>query len=141
MVALSLKISIGNVVKTMQFEPSTMVYDACRMIRERVPEAQMGQRKSMVTPSSPCSALLPPGLVPRPLLLPWSLLSQLHLLFFLFTPQTASHLPGTGLASVLSGHQAPLPLLQLWTKPNLFQAALRDLLLLSIRLFSPLKKK
>ncbi|NWV76270.1 TLN1 protein, partial [Dasyornis broadbenti] len=43
MVALSLKISIGNVVKTMQFEPSTMVYDACRMIRERVPEAQIGQ--------------------------------------------------------------------------------------------------
>ncbi|XP_069482825.1 talin-1 isoform X1 [Ambystoma mexicanum] len=43
MVALSLKISIGNVVKTMQFEPSTMIYDACRMIRERVPEAQMGQ--------------------------------------------------------------------------------------------------
>ncbi|XP_063279628.1 talin-1 isoform X2 [Prinia subflava] len=42
MVALSLKISIGNVVKTMQFEPSTMVYDACRMIRERVPEAQTG---------------------------------------------------------------------------------------------------
>uniref|UniRef100_A0A8C3P081 Talin 1 n=1 Tax=Cyanoderma ruficeps TaxID=181631 RepID=A0A8C3P081_9PASS len=43
MVALSLKISIGNVVKTMQFEPSTMVYDACRIIRERVPEAQIGQ--------------------------------------------------------------------------------------------------
>ncbi|XP_040191710.1 talin-1 isoform X1 [Rana temporaria] len=43
MVALSLKISIGNVVKTMQFEPSTMIYDACRMIRERVPEAQIGQ--------------------------------------------------------------------------------------------------
>ncbi|KAF1502294.1 Talin-1, partial [Eudyptula minor] len=43
MVTLSLKISIGNVVKTMQFEPSTMVYDACRMIREWVPEAQMGQ--------------------------------------------------------------------------------------------------
>ncbi|KAM6228558.1 talin-1-like isoform 2-T3 [Spheniscus humboldti] len=43
MVALSLKISIGNMVKTMQFEPSTMVYDACRMIREWVPEAQMGQ--------------------------------------------------------------------------------------------------
>ncbi|NXV04515.1 TLN1 protein, partial [Cettia cetti] len=43
MVAVSLKISIGNVVKTMQFEPSTMVYDACRMIRERVPEAQIGQ--------------------------------------------------------------------------------------------------
>ncbi|KAM7393412.1 hypothetical protein PAMA_008188 [Pampus argenteus] len=43
MVALSLKISVGNVVKTMQFEPSTMVYDACRIIRERVPEAQLGQ--------------------------------------------------------------------------------------------------
>lgn len=42
MVALSLRISIGNVVKTMQFEPSTMVYDACRMIRERIPEALAG---------------------------------------------------------------------------------------------------
>lgn len=46
MVALSLKISIGNVVKTMQFEPSTMVYDACRMIRERIPEAVAGPRES-----------------------------------------------------------------------------------------------
>lgn len=27
----------------MQFEPSTAVYDACRVIRERVPEAQTGQ--------------------------------------------------------------------------------------------------
>uniref|UniRef100_A0A8C5CLV6 Talin 1 n=1 Tax=Gadus morhua TaxID=8049 RepID=A0A8C5CLV6_GADMO len=43
MVALSLKIGVGNVVKTMQFEPSTMVFDACRIIRERVPEAQLGQ--------------------------------------------------------------------------------------------------
>ncbi|XP_053502228.1 talin-1 [Ictalurus furcatus] len=43
MVALSLKIGVGNVIKTMQFEPSTMVYDACRVIRERVPEAQLGQ--------------------------------------------------------------------------------------------------
>uniref|UniRef100_A0A8C9ZE50 Talin 1 n=1 Tax=Sander lucioperca TaxID=283035 RepID=A0A8C9ZE50_SANLU len=43
MVALSLKIGVGNVVKTMQFEPSTMVYDAGRIIRERVPEAQLGQ--------------------------------------------------------------------------------------------------
>lgn len=46
MVALSLKISIGNVVKTMQFEPSTMVYDACRIIRERIPEALAGPRES-----------------------------------------------------------------------------------------------
>ncbi|XP_032887603.1 talin-1 isoform X2 [Amblyraja radiata] len=43
MVALSLKIGVGNAVKTMQFEPSTMIYDACRMIRDRVPEAQTGQ--------------------------------------------------------------------------------------------------
>ncbi|XP_061534093.1 talin-2 isoform X2 [Phycodurus eques] len=45
MVALSLKICVHqcNVVKTMQFEPSTPVYDACRIIRERVPEAQSGQ--------------------------------------------------------------------------------------------------
>ncbi|XP_066492690.1 talin-2 isoform X2 [Tiliqua scincoides] len=45
MVALSLKICVRqcNVVKTMQFEPSTAVYDACRVIRERVPEAQSGQ--------------------------------------------------------------------------------------------------
>ncbi|KAJ8247513.1 hypothetical protein GJAV_G00247260 [Gymnothorax javanicus] len=45
MVALSLKICVRqcNVVKTMQFEPSTAVYDACQIIRERVPEAQTGQ--------------------------------------------------------------------------------------------------
>ncbi|XP_073508831.1 talin-2 isoform X3 [Phyllobates terribilis] len=45
MVALSLKICLRqcNVVKTMQFEPSTAVYDACRIIRERVLEAQTGQ--------------------------------------------------------------------------------------------------
>nr|XP_033941244.1 talin-2 isoform X2 [Pseudochaenichthys georgianus] len=45
MMALSLKICVRqcNVVKTMQFEPSTPVYDACRIIRERVPEAQSGQ--------------------------------------------------------------------------------------------------
>lgn len=49
MVALSLKIGVGNVVKTMQFEPSTMVYDACRIIRERVPEAQLGQREFLYT--------------------------------------------------------------------------------------------
>ncbi|XP_051918772.1 talin-2a isoform X1 [Hippocampus zosterae] len=45
MVVLSLKICVRhcNVVKTMQFEPSTAVYDSCRIIRERVPEAQTGQ--------------------------------------------------------------------------------------------------
>lgn len=50
MVALSLKICVRqcNVVKTMQFEPSTAVYDACRVIRERVPEAQMGQGEFLI---------------------------------------------------------------------------------------------
>ncbi|KAJ0069938.1 hypothetical protein NL108_017255 [Boleophthalmus pectinirostris] len=49
MVALSLKICVRqcNVVKTMQFEPSTPVYDACRIIRERVPEAQSGQGRAV----------------------------------------------------------------------------------------------
>lgn len=49
MVALSLKICVRhcNVVKTMQFEPSTAVYDACRVIRERVPEAQTGQGEAL----------------------------------------------------------------------------------------------
>lgn len=36
--ALSLKISIVDrcVVKTMKFDPSTTVFDACRMIREKI---------------------------------------------------------------------------------------------------------
>lgn len=62
MVALSLKISIGNVVKTMQFEPSTMVYDACRIIRERIPEALAGPRESDCPGAwdgSPWSLLIP----------------------------------------------------------------------------------
>ena len=53
MVVLSLKICVRqcNVVKTMQFEPSTAVYDACRIIRERVPEAQTGQGECTLTAS------------------------------------------------------------------------------------------
>ncbi|XP_077996572.1 talin-1-like isoform X2 [Glandiceps talaboti] len=45
MAALSLKISVvgSDLIKTMQFEPSTIVYDACRIIRERVQEANGGQ--------------------------------------------------------------------------------------------------
>ncbi|XP_013386332.1 talin-1 isoform X1 [Lingula anatina] len=44
MATLSLKVSIvgSNIVKTMQFEPSTIIYDACRMIRERIQEANQG---------------------------------------------------------------------------------------------------
>nr|XP_049697831.1 talin-1 isoform X25 [Helicoverpa armigera] len=47
MAALSLKISIdgGKVVKTIQFDPSTMVYDACRIIREKILEASSGDPK------------------------------------------------------------------------------------------------
>ena len=57
MVALSLKICVRqcNVVKTMQFEPSTPVYDACRIIRERVPEAQSGQGKKTLRAGRACS--------------------------------------------------------------------------------------
>ncbi|XP_077865408.1 LOW QUALITY PROTEIN: talin-2-like [Saccoglossus kowalevskii] len=45
MASLSLKISVvmANVTKTMQFDPSTIVYDACRIIRERIKEANVGQ--------------------------------------------------------------------------------------------------
>ncbi len=48
MASLSLKISIveKDVVKTMQFDPNTAVYDACRVIRDKITEANLGQRKS-----------------------------------------------------------------------------------------------
>ncbi|XP_039305998.1 talin-1 isoform X2 [Solenopsis invicta] len=48
MATLSLRISIPekNATKMMQFDPSTSVYDACRIIREKLPEASnMGQPK------------------------------------------------------------------------------------------------
>lgn len=47
MATLSLRISIveKNVIKTMQFDPSTSVYDACRVIREKISEANLGQPK------------------------------------------------------------------------------------------------
>lgn len=47
MAALSLKISIdgGKVVKTIQFDPSTTVYDSCRIIREKILEASSGDRE------------------------------------------------------------------------------------------------
>jgi len=46
MALLSLKISIVDfsMVKTMQFDPSTNVYDASRIIREKIPEFK-GERK------------------------------------------------------------------------------------------------
>ena len=47
MATLSLKISVvgSSVVKTMQFDPSTIIFDACRIIREKVPEANTGNRE------------------------------------------------------------------------------------------------
>jgi len=47
MATLSLRINIveNNVTKTMQFDPTTSVYDACRIIREKIVEANQGQRK------------------------------------------------------------------------------------------------
>lgn len=49
MASISLKISIveKDVVKTMQFDPNTAVYDACRVIRDKITEANLGQRKSL----------------------------------------------------------------------------------------------
>jgi len=49
MASISLKISIveKDVVKTMQFDPNTAVYDACRVIRDKITEANLGQRKSI----------------------------------------------------------------------------------------------
>jgi talin len=40
MATLSLKISVvgQNVIKTMQFEPNMQVFDACRMIRDKLIE-------------------------------------------------------------------------------------------------------
>lgn len=41
MATLSLRISLegGRVTKTMQFDPSTTVFDCCRIIREKISEA------------------------------------------------------------------------------------------------------
>lgn len=51
MATLSLRISIPekNATKMMQFDPSTSIYDACRIIREKLAEASnMGQRKLLL---------------------------------------------------------------------------------------------
>ncbi|XP_028167577.1 talin-1 isoform X13 [Ostrinia furnacalis] len=47
MATLSLKISLnsGQVVKTIQFDPATTVYDACRAIREKIQEAHESEPK------------------------------------------------------------------------------------------------
>lgn len=47
MALLQLRIHIvdKNVTKTMGFDPSTTVYDACRLIREKITEANFGDGK------------------------------------------------------------------------------------------------
>lgn len=42
---LSLRISLegGRVTKTIQFDPNTSVFDACRIIRDKFAEAVQGQ--------------------------------------------------------------------------------------------------
>jgi len=49
MATLSLKICIdtSQQVKTMQFEPGMMVFDACNFIRHKVQEANRGNRKDI----------------------------------------------------------------------------------------------
>lgn len=44
---LSLRISLegGRVTKTIQFDPNTTVFDACRIIRDKFAEAVQGQCK------------------------------------------------------------------------------------------------
>lgn len=46
-VALKINISEKGVVKTVQFDSRTTVYDACTIIRQKMPEAaNLGNRKS-----------------------------------------------------------------------------------------------
>lgn len=48
MSTLSLRIQLegGRVTKTIQFQPNTTVFDACKIIRDKFAEAVQGQRKS-----------------------------------------------------------------------------------------------
>lgn len=45
--SLNLRINIidGNVTKTILFDPSMSVYDACRIIREKCPDETLGKGK------------------------------------------------------------------------------------------------
>lgn len=47
MAMLSLKITLegGTVTKTIQFDPQTTVFDACKIIRDKFAEAVHGQRE------------------------------------------------------------------------------------------------
>lgn len=50
MATLSLKISIveRTIVKTMQFDPSTIVFDACKIIRDRIQDPDLGNRECII---------------------------------------------------------------------------------------------
>ncbi len=47
MATLSLKISLegGRVTKTIQFDPQTTIFDACKIIRDKFADAVQGERK------------------------------------------------------------------------------------------------
>lgn len=49
MSTLSLKISLegGRVTKTIQFDPQTTIFDACKIIRDKFAEAVQGQRECL----------------------------------------------------------------------------------------------
>ena len=58
MATLSLRICVAGsntTSKTMNFEPSTLVFDACAHIRQKIAEAADGNRKCPI----PCMASLP----------------------------------------------------------------------------------
>jgi len=50
MAILSLKVNVveRGVVKTMQFDPSLSVFDVCRIIRDKMPEANLGNRENFL---------------------------------------------------------------------------------------------
>lgn len=50
MAMLSLRIGVvgSNVIKTMQFDPSMIVFDACRILREKIPEANVDNRELLM---------------------------------------------------------------------------------------------
>ena len=41
-VSLKVRLVEKGIVKTMQFDPSTLVYDACTIIRDKIPDACSG---------------------------------------------------------------------------------------------------
>lgn len=68
MASLSLKISIAekNLIKTIQFDPSQLVYEACHAITEKIAELNQGlgqgktrsSRRAQLQNSSPLSRLV-----------------------------------------------------------------------------------